>query len=108
MVKIFFPNMIMWIQRGGNELAASKRVIFNTQPKWGKMDIRNYLRAVYGVEPLKINTMNYEGKTKRVRYGWKKEKDWKKVIVTFAESFGQQAEPSTQNTPTDTTTKTTQ
>ena len=70
----------------------------------GKIDIRNFLESVYDIRVLKVNTMVYNGKWKRSRFGtFYKKPDFKKAIVTYAEtnenmlpspsSFTEEAQP---------------
>ena len=44
-----------------------KKVTFKTAPHLGKRDIIEYLRKVYNVKPVKVNSLNHPGKLKRVQ-----------------------------------------
>jgi len=48
-----------------------------------KVDVKNEVRALYGVEPTGVHVMNFDGK--RVRFGRRqgRRSDWKKAIVTL-------------------------
>jgi len=48
-----------------------------------KVDIKQAVRALYGVEPTHVRVMNFEGK--RVRFGRRlgRRSDWKKAVVTL-------------------------
>jgi len=48
-----------------------------------KIDVRNAVRALYGVEPVKVGIMNMQAKN--VRFGRMKGRrtDWKKAMVTL-------------------------
>lgn len=56
-----------------------------------KHEIKEYLTKIYDLPVKKVNTMNYEGKRKRVmsRTGmaFYKYKDFKKAVVTFDDSL---------------------
>lgn len=59
--------------QGGGRLScatlaeAKKKVTFKTAPHLGKRDIIEYLRKVYNVKPVKVNSLNHPGKLKRVQ-----------------------------------------
>lgn len=48
-----------------------------------KIEIRNAVKQVYGVEPKKVRVMNMEGKAKRYGRNRGRRSDWKKAIVTL-------------------------
>ena len=56
-----------------------------------KHEIKEYLTKIYNLPVKKVNTMNYEGKRKRVlsRQGiaFYKYRDFKKAVVTFDDSL---------------------
>lgn len=61
--------------------------IFRTWPKATKHEIKEYLTKIYNLPVMKVRTMNYEGKRKRlitakIRFFWKYA-DYKKAVVTF-------------------------
>lgn len=64
---------------------------FRVPPKMTKHEIREYLTKIYDLPVRKVNTMNYEGKRKRMQ--WKagvirfKYKDFKKAVVYFDDSL---------------------
>jgi len=67
--------------------------VFRVLPRMTKHEITEYLTKIYKLPVAKVNTMNYEGKRKRV-YGGKnnrvayfKYRDFKKAIVTFDPSL---------------------
>ncbi len=54
----------------------------------GKEEIKKAIKAIYGVETARINTMNYGGGKKNVKYTnkgiiYQKNKSFKKAIVTL-------------------------
>jgi large subunit ribosomal protein L23 len=65
--------------------------IFRTVPKMTKHEIKEYLTKIYELPVKSVNTMNYEGKRKRVmtanRIHYLKYKDFKKAVVTFDDSL---------------------
>ena len=56
-----------------------------------KHEIKEYLTKIYDLPVKKVNTMNYEGKRKRVMsqsgMAYYKYKDFKKAVVTFDETM---------------------
>lgn len=50
-----------------------------------KLDIKQEVKAHYGVLPTDVRVMNYEGKRKRFGRSQGKRSDWKKAIVTLPE-----------------------
>jgi large subunit ribosomal protein L23 len=67
--------------------------IFRTPPRMTKHEIKEYLTKIYDLPVRKVNTMNYEGKRKRLihRGGaaavYFKYKDYKKAVVYFDDSL---------------------
>ena len=61
---------------------------FKVAKKATKVEIRNAVEKLFGVKVLKVNTINVNGKTKRVRYKEGKTPDWKKAIVTIDTNAG--------------------
>lgn len=64
--------------------------IFRCPPRMTKWEIREYLTKIYNLPVRKVNTMNYEGKRKRV-FGsrgaaYYKYADFKKAVVYMYES----------------------
>jgi large subunit ribosomal protein L23 len=61
--------------------------IFRTPPRMTKHEIKEHLTQIYQLPVKSVNTMNYEGKRKRVltqtRVGFYKYSDFKKAVVTF-------------------------
>jgi len=56
---------------------------FKVSKKATKVDIANAVEKLFNVKVLKVNTMNVNGKKKRVGYHIGKTSDWKKAIVTI-------------------------
>ena len=61
---------------------AEKKYVFEVAPTAGKIDIKNAIEEIFGVKVAKVNTINYDGKMKRMgaaRPG--RRKSWKKAYV---------------------------
>lgn len=58
---------------------------FAVAPSANKIEIRKAIKKVYGVDPIKVNIINRQGK--KVRYGRTegRTKKWKRAIVTLAQ-----------------------
>ncbi|CAD7700782.1 unnamed protein product [Ostreobium quekettii] len=86
----YFPNISLYmLPLMEKELEAVKKtgwlrkVAFRTTPNVSKLEIKAFLESVYGMEVEKVNTLNYEGKKKRRKYGMVQRPDWKKAYVYF-------------------------
>ena len=62
-------------------LADANVYVFEVAPGAGKVEVRDAVRALYGVTPRRVNLMNVQGK--RVRFGRIKgqRRTWKKAMV---------------------------
>ena len=64
---------------------------FRTPPRMTKHEIKEYLTKIYDLPVRKVNTMNYDGKRKRIMsqagIAYFKYKDFKKAVVYFDESY---------------------
>lgn len=58
---------------------------FEVDPRASKEQIRNAVEQVFGVEVLRVNTMNRQGKSKRYGYKMGRRKNIKRAVVTLAE-----------------------
>ncbi len=70
----------------GNLLAEDRKYLFKVERDANKVEIKRAVEQLFDVTVTKVNTMNYEGKKKRMRtikYG--KRPDWKRAVVTLAE-----------------------
>jgi large subunit ribosomal protein L23 len=65
--------------------------IFRTDPRMTKWEIKEHLVKIYNLPVKKVNTMNYEGKRKRITsehgIAYMKYVDFKKAVVTFDETL---------------------
>jgi len=48
-----------------------------------KSEIKKAIKAIYNVEPARVNIVNLRGKAVRFGRIWSKRKNWKKAIVTL-------------------------
>ena len=65
---------------------AEKKYVFEVAPTAGKVEIKNAIEEIFGVKVAKVNTINYDGKMKRMgaaRPG--RRKSWKKAYVQLTE-----------------------
>lgn len=52
--------------------------------QWGmQLDIKTFLKRVYGLDVVKVETLNVEGKKKRSKRGFYRVTDYKKAYVTL-------------------------
>ena len=59
---------------------------FVVHPDANKIEIRQAVESIFGVEVIKVNTLNRKGKRKRMRRaaGFGKRPDTKRAVVTLA------------------------
>lgn len=71
------------ITEKATHLGAINKYVFAINPKMNKVEVKKAIRAVYKVDPIKINISNFSGKL--VRYGKTsgRTKAWKKAIITL-------------------------
>lgn len=60
-------------------------VVFQVDQRANKLQIKQALEALFQVKVLHVNTLNVQGKKKRVRAREGKRPDWKKAYVTLRE-----------------------
>ena len=61
---------------------ADKKYTFEVAPSAGKIEIKDAAEKIFGVKVAKVNTINYDGKTKRMGAGRPgTRKSWKKAYV---------------------------
>ena len=66
-----------------NDAMQEGKYTFEVNKNATKIEIANAVEKLFEVKVLKVNTMNVNGKRKRVRYQIGKTPDWKKAIVTI-------------------------
>jgi len=69
-------------EKSYSEMAAGKYT-FQTKIDATKIDIKNAVEKLFNVKVLKVNTLRYDGKQKRVGVHQGKTSAWKKAIVTI-------------------------
>ena len=66
----------------GNKLQESQnKVVFSVDSRANKIEIKNAVEVIFGVEVEKVSTMNMKGKLKRTGRFVGRRSDWKKAIV---------------------------
>jgi len=64
------------------EATDAKKYVFEVAPSAGKVEIKNAVETIFGVKVAKVNTINYDGKAKRLGAGRPgARKSWKKAYV---------------------------
>jgi large subunit ribosomal protein L23 len=56
---------------------------FEVSKDSNKSEIKKAIKAIYDVEPVRINVINMRGKAVRFGRTWSKRKNWKKAIITL-------------------------
>lgn len=71
------------ITEKATELSALNKYVFEIAPSMNKVEVKKAIRAIYNVEPVDVNVLNFSGK--KVRFGRirGKRKAWKKAVVTL-------------------------
>lgn len=64
---------------------ANNQVVFEVAINANKIEIKNAVKAMFGVEPVAVNTLIQRGKVKRMGRRFGKRQNWKKAIVTLRE-----------------------
>lgn len=73
-------SMKVETDREGNEI---KKYTFEVPKTVNKLEIKYAVEEVFGVKVAKVNTMNYDGKLKRMGRNEGRRPAWKKAIVTL-------------------------
>jgi large subunit ribosomal protein L23 len=60
-------------------------VVFRVDPRANKLQIKYAVETMFQVSVTKVNTLNVQGKKRRVRFKEGKKPDWKKAYVTLRE-----------------------
>jgi large subunit ribosomal protein L23 len=60
-------------------------VVFQVDKRANKLQVKHAVEILFQVKVLRVNTLNMEGKKKRVRMREGKRPDWKKAYVTLRE-----------------------
>lgn len=70
-------------EKAAGEQQAIGKYAFRVHPQANKKQIRSAVEKVFNVTVTNVNTANYKGKWRRVRYQPGKTAAWKKAIVTL-------------------------
>lgn len=73
-------SMKVEYDRQGNEI---KKYTFEVPKTVNKLEIKYAVEEVFGVKVAAVNTMNYDGKLKRMGRYEGRRASWKKAIVTL-------------------------
>ena len=65
---------------------ADKKYTFKVAPDANKIEIAKSVEELFGVDVAKVNTINLEGKMKRLGVHQGRRASWKKAIVTLKEN----------------------
>ena len=74
------------ITENSMDMASDKKYVFKVAKDSNKTDIRKAVEEIFGVEVAKVNTVNVNGKTKRMGRTVGKTASYKKAIVTLTEN----------------------
>lgn len=86
--KIYFPNRSIVVQPKGNFITSKGTVSFLVSLNQTKYEIKQYVKKIYGLEVIKVNTMVYQGKMKRDAAGrWYRTPAYKKAVVTVDNTY---------------------
>ncbi len=77
----------------GTRVAAHGQYLVDVIPDANKVEIREAVEELFGVTVTKVNTMNYQGKWRRLQSRSGRRHAWKKAFVTLAK--GQKIEVKT-------------
>ena len=72
-------------EKGMRSNEENNTVVFQVDPRANKLLIKQAIEALFQVKVLEVNTLNVQGKKKRVRMREGKKPDWKKAYVTLRE-----------------------
>ena len=67
------------------DMIEMNRYTFEVAKTASKPQIAQAITEIFGVTVTKVNTMNVNGKPRRVRVAKGKTRDWKKAVVTLKE-----------------------
>ena len=63
-----------------------KKYVFEVARGANKIEIKNAVEEIFGVEVMKVTTLNMKGKKKRMgRYPEGSRRDWKKAVVKLTD-----------------------
>jgi len=62
----------------------ANQLVFEVDPRANKVEIRQAVEQIFKVKVLKVRTINYQGKRKRLGRSLGRRRHWKKAYVTLA------------------------
>jgi len=62
----------------------SNQLVFEVDRRANKVEIRQAVESAFDVKVLKVRTINFKGKAKRIGRFMGRRSDWKKAYVTLA------------------------
>ena len=85
---MWMPNMWMTLVATRDATASQPaRAIFRVEPRMTKHEIKEHLTKIYGMPVKKVNTVNFDGKRKRIigkrTVAYTKYPDFKRAYVHF-------------------------
>ena len=72
-------------EKGMRSNEENNTVVFQVDTRANKLLIKQAIEVLFQVKVLEVNTLNVQGKKKRVRMREGKKPDWKKAYVTLRE-----------------------
>ena len=72
-------------EKGSNDTADRNAYHFRVPMEANKVEIRQAVHRLFGVDVIAVNTTRVRGKGRRRRYAVGQTPDWKKAMVTLAE-----------------------
>ena len=75
----------MLTEKGTLMKETDNKVLFKVAKSANKIEIRKTVEEIFKVKVVRVSTMNYKGKKKRMGRYEGKRPDWKKAIVTLKE-----------------------
>jgi large subunit ribosomal protein L23 len=70
-------------EKGMRRNEEQNTVVFQVDNRANKLQIKQAVESLFPVKVLSVNTLNMQGKKKRVRMREGKRPDWKKAYVTL-------------------------
>ena len=62
-----------------------KKYVFEVAKDAGKIEIKNAIEEIFGVKVIKVNTINVNGKQKRMGANVGRTSSWKKAVVKLSQ-----------------------
>jgi len=75
----------MQVTEKGTALGKQSKFLFEVSRDANKIEVKRAVESLFEVKVTQVNTMNYDGKRKRMRSTrLGKRSDWKRAVVTLA------------------------